>query len=160
MTMSQRARVDAALSEYAQACGLGTLALDSDGHADIEVDGVAITLSFAETPAELLFCVAAIAPVEDGDDDTPRVMLEIGFSTWMKGVMTIGLDAAGSEILGYVAIPPARLDAATLAGTADQMAQTALQIRHRLAAGAAHDPGTDTQEPPRTGTPIDPQAIA
>ena len=134
--MSQRAKVDSVLAEFARTCGLTELILDEQGRAGLAIGGRPLTLSYLEEPAELLVCCIEIAEIADDDQATPAFLAELTFTTWMRGIMTIGLSEDGRRALGYQVIPLELLDTAALGGVAGQLAETALAIRAQLAEGA------------------------
>lgn len=152
--MPDRTQIQTVLAAFATSCGLGRLELGADGRAGLTIGEVPVTLRYLETPAELLVVGATIVEIAEDDSATASFLLELTFTTWLKGLMTIGLSRDGRRALGYQAIPVRLLDAGTLAAVLGQMVETTLSIRGELARGAASQGAATPGSNPEGDAPL------
>lgn len=131
--MSNRHRVDLALSEFAASCGLPGLALDDNDRTTLAIGKVPITFLYQATPVEMVSLYAELGEIPECGADAPEFLLQLGLGSWVAGHMTIGLDRDGKSVLGYTVIPAARFSQQTLSETLQRLLAVARPLRQRIA---------------------------
>lgn len=131
--MSDRQRVDLALSEFGTSCGLPGLALDENDRTTLAIGKVPITLLYQATPIEMVSLYAELGEIPEFGTDAPELLLQVGLGSWVAGHMTVGLDRDGKSVMGYAVIPAARFSQPVLSETLQRLLAVARPLRQRIA---------------------------
>ena len=98
--MSGRTGVDIVLAEFAAQTGLERLELGPDDQVALKIGDTPVVISYVASPTEFVVCTIRIAGIEPEDLAKANAALEMTFTTWMNGVMTLGLSETGRDLQG------------------------------------------------------------
>jgi hypothetical protein len=133
--MSREDYVSQVVSEFGDNLGLADFEFDETRRASMSIDDMPVTFSYSASPVELLWIHMDLGEAPKDDPAALSGLLELGFLGWVSNRLTIGVDDAGERVIGQSMIPAISLDATTLRGHFEQMAESALLVRDRITRG-------------------------
>lgn len=130
--MSRYNYVADVFAELGQSMGMPPLVLDDTDRVSLVFDGVLVTFAYTSEPVELVWLYIDLGEVADDDVPVLQRLLQLGFDCWTRSVMTIGMDDAGRNAVGYTAIPVSALSLTSLKDVLSSLLQAAFLIREHL----------------------------
>lgn len=130
--MSRLGYVAEVLKEFGSEIGMGELALDETDRLSLVFDGVLVTLVYTEEPIELIWIYIDLGEVPADSIKVPQHLLKLGFECWAQNVMTIGLDDAGRNAVGYSSMPVTLFECKVLKEMLTRLLEATFIIKEEL----------------------------
>lgn len=111
------------------------------------IDDFPVVLRLIEEPVALLMITVRIADMEPTDTATANALLELGFTTWMRGLMTLCLSEDGRSVEGFAPLPVSVLSLEVLSDSVGLMVDAAGALRAELTDGALRYAGVSRSDP-------------
>ncbi len=133
--MSRMEYVSQIVGELGRGMGMHDLSLDEEGKVSLLFDDVRVTFMYSDNPVDLLWLFVDLADVDPEQQAPLEALLQLGFLTWSRGRMTIGMSGDGRKAIGHTVIPVVNLDIGVVQDTLGQFLESAMSIRERMARG-------------------------
>ncbi|MEW4486713.1 CesT family type III secretion system chaperone [Thalassoglobus sp. JC818] len=117
------------LNELGDEMGMSSLRFDTTDRISLYFDDIHLTLAYGAEPVELLWIYVDLGNDIGDDPNLLQRVLQLGFETWTRSVMTIGLDDKKDQLIGYTSIPVTILDLNVLQETLSLVLQSARVVR-------------------------------